>query len=105
MNYILRESINKTFILRQDSSGRIIRNRRTKKPFDVGDEIIFLEGANTFGDICKHVWICSDLLKLIEKGKELPRLYGLELQISRWMIDKDGKRLSRRRIEELYGIK
>lgn len=104
MNYILKESLDGTsFLLRQDLDGRIIRNKRTKKPFDVGDEIILLEGVNTLGDICKDVWLCSDLSKLIEKGKELSRLYGLELKISRWITDKNGKLISSMVIGELYG--
>ena len=81
MNYILRESNDgKSFSLRPDSNGKIVRNK-DNGTFDIGDEIKFIEGANTFGNKCKDVWICSDLSKLTEKGKELSKLYGLELKI------------------------
>lgn len=80
MNYILRESIDgKSFSLRADLSGKIIQN----KGMDIGEEIKFLEGVNAFGDKCKDVWLCSNLSKLTEKGKELSKLYGLELKISK----------------------
>lgn len=78
MNYILRESNDgKSFSLRPDLNGKIVSIS------DVGNEIIFLEDANRFGDKCKNVWLCSDVLKLIEKGKEISKLYGLELKISK----------------------
>lgn len=80
MNYILRESNDgKSFSLRADLNGKIIQN----KGMDIGEEIKFLEGANTFGNKCKDVWLCSNLLKLTEKGKELSKLYGLELKVSK----------------------
>lgn len=79
MNYILRESNDgKSFSLRADLNGKIIQ-----KGIDIGEEIKFLKGANTFGDKCKDVWLCSNLSKLTEKGKELSKLYGLELKISK----------------------
>ena len=80
MNYILRESNDgKSFSLRADLNGKIIQN----KGMDIGEVIKFLEGANTFWDKCKDVWLCSNLLKLTEKGKELSKLYGLELKVSK----------------------
>ena len=82
MNYILRESNDgKSFSLRPDSTERIIQSI-TNGMSDVGDEIKLLEGVNVLGIKCNDVWICSDLSKLIEKGKQLSELYGLELKIS-----------------------
>lgn len=82
MNYILRESNDgKSFSLRPDSTGRIIQSM-TNEISDVGDELKLLKGFNTFGIKCSDVWICSDLSKLIEKGKQLSELYELELKIS-----------------------
>ena len=79
MNYILRESNDgKSFSLRADLNGKIIQ-----KGIDVGEEIKFLKGAYTFGDKCKDIWLCSNLSKLMEKGNELSKLYGLELKISK----------------------
>lgn len=84
MNYILKESLDgKSFSLRPDTNGRIIINRTTKEASDVGDEIKIFEGANESGNTYKDVLVCSNLSKLIEKGKELSVKYGLELKISK----------------------
>lgn len=78
MNYILRESNDeKHLFLRADTNGMTIREP------DVSSEIKMLEGAHFDGKICKDVWVCNDLSKLMEKAKELSEQFGLELKISR----------------------
>ena len=84
MNYILKESLDrKSFSLRPDVKGWIIRNRMTKEASDVGNEIKIFKGANESGNVYKDVLVCSDLSTLIEKGTELSAKYGLELKISK----------------------